>query len=147
MVNKFSIINFFCKHILHEEKPQSLPSPRSILEKTNLSSGPLRSLRGPEKQGGDITRHWSSQSVFVEQISNFVTHPRPNPSIIFPKSSRTHNPYENENKPSGARSFIQSQNKLFSYRNRCEPPLRPQDGSFKALFSYIIDVEENTTPR
>ena len=33
-------------------------------------------------------------------------------------------------------------------RNRCEHPLRPQDGSFKAhfLFSYIIDVEEKTTP-
>ena len=63
----------------------------------NLSSGSLCSLRSPEEQGGDSTRHWFSHSVIVENILNLVTLLRLNPSIIFSKPLRhfkgTHNPY------------------------------------------------------
>ena len=39
----------------------------------NLSSVPLRSLRGPERQGRDIAPHWSTERVFVNSCSVLVS--------------------------------------------------------------------------
>ena len=126
---------------------------------SNLSSGLLCSLRGPEKQGGDITRHWSLQSVFVEQISNFVTHLDLTRQSFFPNlrehTIRTKTKINHHGpgllfraKTSSSHYLDRKIDTHKQKRNRCEHPLRPQDGSFKALFlfSYIIDVEEKTTP-
>ena len=74
-------------------------------ESFNLSSGPRSERRGPEEQGRDTTRHWSTKSVFVEYISNLVTHPHHNRQSFCPNLWRniisrhfkwTHNLHEDK---------------------------------------------------